>query len=71
MSPVYPLVSLSTTRPCEPRRRLRPLRRNSEIGRRFSAVDLAPQFYPVLSSLWQLGEVLPKTRPAAAGVFRG
>ena len=32
-------------------------------------LDVAPKFYPVLSSPLPLVEVLPKTRPAVDGIF--
>ena len=35
------------------------------------AIDLAPKFYPVLSSLQRFFEVLPDFGPAGAGIFRG
>lgn len=34
------------------------------------AIDLAPKFYPVLSSLQRFGEVHPDFGPRRAGIFR-
>jgi hypothetical protein len=33
--------------------------------------DLSPVFHPSMSRVFVFNEVLPKTRPAAAGIFRG
>jgi hypothetical protein len=43
----------------------------TRILMRFTTSDLAPKFYPVLSSLRVVDEVLPKTRPAGPGIFPG